>query len=363
MGLWSTIKVDIGWCCIAICTGIGVLVLGHEKPFLLAKRFFFVIFLLNPKRMNMKIIFILVSLVFSTLAGAMPLNKLVVFGDSLSDNGNLYEYMKHELPMSPPYYKGRFTNGPVWVELLMDEYYSQDAQTHLLDYAFGGAGVAEEDDTDPDDVLFTLNREIDSYLLSHNDKADDQSMYVVWMGANNYLAVPENADETVETVTSGIKHELERLVEKGAKHIMVVSVPNLGRIPAAKDFDAVPLLTELSTKHNAKLKEMISEFEVSTPSVQWLYFDINNVMNELLDFPERYGLTNITDTCYEEMVNEPSDESILKMVSRVKAHAKAPHNACSGYLFFDPVHPSETAHLLMVEQTKKMFDEKGITFE
>lgn len=310
----------------------------------------------------MKIICILVTLLFSTLASAAPLNKIVVFGDSLSDNGNLYEYMKHELPLSPPYYKGRFTNGPVWIELLVNRYYPENGQEHLLDYAFGGAGVVEEsDDDDPDDVLFTLNREIDGYLLSHQDKADDSSLYVVWMGANNYLAVPDDVDGTVNLVTSGIKHDLQRLVQKGAKHIMVINVPDLGKTPAAKDFDAVDLLTALSAKHNAVLKDMISELEQDSPSVQWLYFDVNGVMNDLLDYPERFGLTNIVDTCYEEMVNEPSDQFVLKMASHVKLRTNV--DACSGYLFFDPVHPSEPAHVLMAERIKKLLDEAGIKFE
>jgi len=295
------------------------------------------------------------------LASAAPLNKIVVFGDSLSDNGNLYEYMKRELPLSPPYFKGRFTNGPVWIELLVNQYYPEDAQAHLLDYAFGGAGVSEVDD-DTDDVLFTLSREIDSYLLSHHDKADDTSLYVVWMGANNYLAVPEDVDKTVSFVIAGIQHELQRLVDKGAKHIMVVNVPDLGRTPAAKDFDSVDLLTALCAKHNAVLKDVVSELgERNDPSVHWYYFNVNDIIDELLNFPERNGLTNIVDTCYEEMVNTPSEHSILKMVSSVKSRKNV--DACSGYLFFDPVHPSEIAHIVMADRTKKMLDDAGVTFE
>lgn len=31
-------------------------------------------------------------------------DTMVVFGDSLSDNGNLYRYMLYKLPLSPPYF-------------------------------------------------------------------------------------------------------------------------------------------------------------------------------------------------------------------------------------------------------------------
>ena len=312
----------------------------------------------------MRILFIVLALCLSTFSTAAPLNKIVVFGDSLSDNGNLYEYMKQALPMSPPYFEGRFTNGPVWIELLTKMYYPDDAEAHLLDYAFGGAGVLEgSDDTDDDDddVLFTLRHEVDSYLVSHQDKADPSSLYVVWMGANNYLAVPEDADEAVYYTNLGIQHDLQRLVDKGAKHIMVVNLPDLGKTPAARDFEAVDLLTLLSKKHNAKLLENLNTFKQNNPDVQWFYFDVNQILDEMLTYPERYGFTNITDTCYDEMLVEPSKKTILSMVSTVKSRVKG--NVCEGYLFFDPVHPSEVAHQLMAQTTKDMLDAAGVTFE
>ncbi len=314
----------------------------------------------------MKNIFFLVALFFSVQASAVPLNTIVVFGDSLSDNGNLYEYMKRELPLSPPYFNGRFTNGPVWIELLTRMYYPNDSKAHLLDYAFGGAGVSEEvnddDDDDDEEVLFTLRREIDSYLLTHHEKADESSLYVVWMGSNNYLAAPSNADDAVNQTILGIKHDLQRLVKKGAKHIMVVDVVDLGKTPAAKDFDAVDLFTELSRKHNVLLKQMVEEMKSEDPSVQWFLFEASSILDEMVNFPDRYGFTNTTTACTEEMMAKPSSKFILKMASSVNK-ARLNVDACTGYLFFDLVHPSEPGHIAMAEKTKKMLDDADVTFE
>jgi hypothetical protein len=41
-------------------------------------------------------------------------NKIVFFGDSLTDNGNLYSFDFGFLPKSPPYFKGQFSNGFPW---------------------------------------------------------------------------------------------------------------------------------------------------------------------------------------------------------------------------------------------------------
>ena len=53
---------------------------------------------------------------FAASASAQTYNRLVVFGDSLSDNGNLYLIVRrHAAAQSPPYFQGRFSTGPVFV--------------------------------------------------------------------------------------------------------------------------------------------------------------------------------------------------------------------------------------------------------
>ena len=43
-------------------------------------------------------------------------DNIIVFGDSLSDTGNAFEATGHGEPPSTPYFDGRFSNGPVWVQ-------------------------------------------------------------------------------------------------------------------------------------------------------------------------------------------------------------------------------------------------------
>ena len=308
----------------------------------------------------MKIILTSFMLFFSIGVNASPLNKIVVFGDSLSDNGNLYEYMKHQLPISPPYFEGRFTNGPVWIENVAKFYFPENTDAHLLDYAFGGAGVSEVDDDGDEDeeALFTLRREIDSYLLVHHDRADPQSLFAVWMGSNNYIALPDNPTQAVLDVNIGIRHELERLANKGAKHILVVTLPDLGRTPAAADFDSEAMLTDITHQHNVLLEKNVSELKNQYPDVQWLFFDVNIMFMNALNSPADYGFTNITDTCYEAAMGPASSTSILKMAASVKARANP--EACAGYLFFDPIHPTVTAHEFMAQECIALLQDAGV---
>src|SRR5262249_42011574 len=46
-----------------------------------------------------------------------PFSEVVVFGDSISDTGNVFLFTDG-VAAGPPYFEGRFSNGPVWVEVL-----------------------------------------------------------------------------------------------------------------------------------------------------------------------------------------------------------------------------------------------------
>ena len=314
------------------------------------------------------ILSILLCVTFSV--SAAPLTRVVVFGDSLSDNGNLYEFMRHQLPISPPYFEGRFTNGPVWIEHVMNHYYPDNAREHLLNYAFGGSGVGEDED-DPDESIFTLRSEVDSYLLAHQDRADADSLFVLWMGANNYIAGPDNPEQTITQVNKGIVRQAERLVQKGAQHILLATIPDLGHTPWAIDFELTAEWTDSSLKHNALLRKNFISLKNQYPKVEWILLDVDRMFDEALQFPERYGFINTTGTCYEAAMPSQSTQQLMqaraphvplfKMLGAVRPSGDA--NVCDGYLFFDPIHPSARAHELIGHEAIKLFDALGLEFK
>ncbi len=319
--------------------------------------------------MKTKLLGFCLCLLFGS-AVAAPLNKIVVFGDSLSDTGNLYEYMRHQLPMSPPYHEGRFTDGPVWIEHVLAHYFPTNPKSHLLNYAFGGSGVGSEDELDDEDdigdgAMLNLDAEVKSYLLAHNDKADDSSLYVVWMGSNNYLSLPEDLEGELHLTLSGIRRSIDTLVEKGAKNILVVGIPDLGRIPIAREFEAEDDLSYLANEHNSRLMKQVDELKTLYPELRWAFFDVNKLLMEALENPEPYGFKNVTETCYDTLDYVPaSQQSVLHMVAHVKPKARLrTESACSTYVFFDPVHPSGHAHEFIAKESIIALDEAGFLFK
>src|SRR4051794_25936876 len=98
----------------------------------------------------MKFSWVFASSLFVACALATPLQagqftQIVAFGDSLTDTGNLYAVTQTS-PSGPfppsPYYEGRFSNGPVWVEWLALQLgvpAPRPFVTGGTNYAFGGA--------------------------------------------------------------------------------------------------------------------------------------------------------------------------------------------------------------------------------
>ncbi len=304
----------------------------------------------------MKLITTIGAFLFSGIVAAAPLHNIVAFGDSLSDNGNLYEFMKHQLPQSPPYFEGRFSNGPVWIEHLIASYFPKDPNSHLLDYAFGGAGISEDDG---DDALLSLKGEMNDYFKDHK-KASADNLYVVWIGANNYLGMPSEIEQTLKEVNSGIVQGLERLAQNGAKNILLLNLPDLGRTPAAYEFGSADVFTYFSTQHNKSLNDTIAEMKQKYPDINWLFFDLNKAFDDVLEHAGEYGFNNITDTCVNSVVDDLTKKSVLNIVARTQP--KMASNACDGYLFFDLVHPTALAHKILSEKARIMLDEAGVEF-
>ncbi len=98
-----------------------------------------------------------------------------VFGDSLSDPGNLFAITGGTIPLSPPFFAGRFSNGPVWAELFPAEIGL--AFNPLTNFAFGGA---ETGSAAPIDVLNQVGG-----LLMSGAPVDPGALHIVWAGAND----------------------------------------------------------------------------------------------------------------------------------------------------------------------------------
>src|SRR5277367_974499 len=129
-------------------------------------------------------------LALETLESRVVLSgNLVVFGDSLSDVGNLSLSDGNIETPSPPYYDGRFSNGPLWVDTLasyLGDAPLQPSSVGGTDYAWGGATVAFSLGGDPPSIPEQISQYLGN-LATANETITANDVFAVWAGTNDYL--------------------------------------------------------------------------------------------------------------------------------------------------------------------------------
>ncbi|WP_343550365.1 autotransporter domain-containing protein [Pantoea sp.] len=146
-------------------------------------------------------------------------DSLTVFGDSLSDSGNV----------------GRFTfdgaQHPLYDEILA-AHLGQDLQRSSQggsNYAQGGAVSVPK--LDPD---LNTQDQLASYLQSTGGRADSNGLYIHWVGANDIAAAvtnPLTATETIGNSANASVAQIKTLLDAGAGAVIVPTVPQLGSTP------------------------------------------------------------------------------------------------------------------------------------
>jgi phospholipase/lecithinase/hemolysin len=246
-------------------------------------------------------------LAFTAIARADAYSSVIVYGDSLSDNGNLYSAIGYP---PAPYYDGRFSNGSVAVEQL-----AALLGVPLVDFAWGGATTGTENYVGITAGISGLPGMLtelagsSSYLASSSAHLSS-SLVVVWGGANDFLTggSTTQAVANVDTIVS-------RLETDGATHILVPGMPDLGLTP---DYYGSIVATDYALSFNAQL-------QASLPAGA-TYVDTFGLMQQIVSDPSAYGFTNVTTPCFNgaTVCSDPSQ-----------------------YLFWDGFHPTTTADTIL----------------
>jgi phospholipase/lecithinase/hemolysin len=160
----------------------------------------------------------------ATAAVAAP-SQIVVFGDSLSDTGNVKAAFRTALNIQlpdAPYVNGRFSNGPVAVEVM-----AQRLNVPLTSLAYGGALTGTNNRITTAGVLTGTGTQsqITGYITAQNNSLDANALYVVWAGGNDFFSAPSAA--TVQTATNNLLNDVSLLYSAGARQFLVPNLPDL----------------------------------------------------------------------------------------------------------------------------------------
>ncbi|MBD2456969.1 SGNH/GDSL hydrolase family protein [Nostoc sp. FACHB-87] len=282
--------------------------------------------------------FVVVSLVLPQKALAANFSQLYVFGDSLSDTGNVFNATGGTFPASPPYFNGRFSNGPLWLEYFGNQLGLNPAlitdlnngnPSQGINFAFGGSssglGNAVVRDAPLPGVLGQVGVFAQS-LLANNQTADPNALYVVWGGANDFL-FPNPDDSSIPV--NNITQALSTLVSVGARNLLVFNLPDLGKLPGATVDNRVPAsLTQSSNNFNFGLQATVAAFS-QNPNLNVIPVDVNSLFNRAIASPAQFGFNNVTDSCLSRFDICRNDQT--------------------KFLFWDDFHPTTTAHQFIAD--------------
>lgn len=307
-----------------------------------------------------------------------PFSKIYVFGDSFSDIGNIFntsnflqpfeELLDRDIPItpqSPPYFEGRFSNGPIWTENLEDDlglnstpsselsvfnpalpipspvtitanglaaspFFNGATTTQSVSFAYGGAQTGTSGSGEFGDLIPGVTSQVDWFVNDHQQvqqSADPEALYVIWAGANDYSVDGGNPEATVDNLEASI----ETLYNTGARNFLVADLPDLGKLPAVNALgnpEVADALTNFTHKHNSLLAGTLDELD-NLSGINLTPLEIGGLFEDVRANPEDFGFTNISEPFLDPITLNPSSGNPDE------------------YLFWDNTHPTAAFHDLL----------------
>jgi len=260
-------------------------------------------------------------------AGAQSYNRLVVFGDSLSDNGNLYLATGGATPASPPYFQGRFSSGPVFTERLgFNASNFMGPVTGSINYAFGGAR------TDSQAAPLGMRVQLAQYQ-ARGGRFGAGDLVSILGGANNiFQGLPAagastNPQGSIAPVSLAAAADMNFIVnsvaQAGAGTILVTNLPKLSLTPQFRATPAAPLADYAVTTFNGALLTGLNATAAARPGTNIIMMDLFKIGDVIAANPSAFGVSNVTQPCFNGVTvcANPND-----------------------YFYFDGVHPTAAGH-------------------
>lgn len=336
---------------------------------------------------------------FSNTFAANPLgvDQMVIFGDSLSDAG-----VQDQNPDVRAGKEPTWTNkgAKVWPELVADlmgiappapnnqGYFTDATITNAYvsgnlggtDYAAGGsttgaAGYGSKNEYFPpalrtytDAQGFSHEGQVERYLSLHQ-KADPKALYVIWSGPNDIfsfiqkvIASGQKPDITklmnelntvLTSAANNVSYSAKLLYNAGAKHIMVLSMPNLAITPefetlAKRNPTIGPVIDEAlqAISYGAGSAYNAALMQSGIPSSVLIGLNVYTTLNGIYSSVASKGaftysfngktesITNMIDMVCPQPASWPlfGDNPALVCANQISDF--------TGYFFADGVHPS-----------------------
>ena len=292
---------------------------------------------------------------FACMAGPLlagPPQEVTVFGDSLSDPGNVFALTgtvsntPYAVIPSAPYTTGghHFSNGKTWIEQrpggdvnAQSSGPAYQVRGVFTNYAVGGArarpasgGLVQGD----------LTVQVQNYLADFGGAARPGATHVIFIGGNDIRDALQAGGGMpsfliLSAAVDAVAANIQTLYLAGARRFVVVNGPDLGLVPAVRltgDPVTITGATLLSAGYNVGLAAAVTALSAGLPGIHIALVDLFGFLDGVVADPGKYGLTDVTDMC---------------ITPGVKGNAKCSNP--NDYLFWDGIHPTTAGHALLAD--------------
>lgn len=312
---------------------------------------------------------------------AQSIDQLVVFGDSLSDNGNAAAALASVGQTLGNYAANALTDGPqtrpattgpygLWIDQFAPLLHVTVPQPFVVNtplgpssgvltanpsatnFAVASALAGNNPNFSPTNYLNPANAQVPGttnqvalYLSFHGQQASSENLYVFWAGANNILNSLGDVSSFVDfpgvaiNAADAIAANIATLANAGAKYFMWLNLPPLGQIPYVSD-NSNRLVRDLG-KPAADSAALIFNNELALDAaaltrkygIKIFVVNTNSLFNMIVGNPGKYGFVNVKDAgwCGTDGVTTCASDNP------------------NGFLFWDELHPTTAANKVLAQ--------------
>jgi len=287
----------------------------------------------------------IILLAVSASANAVEnIERVFIFGDSLSDSGNIYALTGETskapyLPIpSAPYAMGghHFSNGKTWAERMAQTLRDPNGGKPSLDepgqngnYAYGGARARYDSPSASPSSLEQV-----SQFLSDHDSVPADSLMVIEFGGNDLRDAlvagatdPGAVMPILQAALSDTAAAIQTLYVSGARRFLVAYAPNIGNAPVLQTTGASAVASFLVGVYNSELENVLQYLEFSFPDIRIDRLDLAALIDDVVASPGDWGFEDATTPC-------------LSFLVEFGAKCENPGT----HFFWDGLHPTATGH-------------------
>jgi len=298
-----------------------------------------------------------------------PFDRIVVFGDSLSDPGNAFALNGGQTVSPPdygmagvdpttgipdvislvpdaPYASHRFSNGRTWIEDLAAAVgLPQSARPAFVgsegrasNYAVGGATAFGTRAVD-------LSGQVDNFFLDFDVQhkgAPSDALYIIAIGGNDVRAALTAGPGVLTVALTSVAQNIQKLYGAGARQFLVWNAPDIGRTPALQRLNTFVApgiaagATTLSGLYDQGLTGVLQSLG-ALPGITIVRFDAFGLLADVQANPGKFGLVDATTACIEPNVPQFGFPS-------------SPPFRCAQqdrFFFWDGIHPTRAGHAII----------------